>query len=289
MIDLHTHTNESDGTHSPEELIEEAVRAGIEALAITDHDTLAGYAAAVEPARAAGVELLCGIELSTKLRGRSVHLLGYFLERPPSGEFTEWLREMQASRRDRNVRLSAHLRSMGIDVRLEEAEALGRGMTGRPHFARIMVQKGYVADERQAFDDYLDESAPGYVPRIEPQFDEGVERIRAAGGLAVLPHPVRVASGRRIEELLPALCEMGLDGLEIFHSDHSPEEAQYYLKLARKYNLAPGGGSDFHGDLKPGLRLGVGYGDLQVPAWVLEELREAARRATPQPLRGRPR
>ncbi len=289
MIDLHTHTNESDGTHSPEELIREAARTGIQALAITDHDTLAGHAAAVEPARAAGIELICGIELSTKLRGRSVHLLGYFLERPPAEEFTTWLRGMQESRRDRNVRLASRLRSMGIDVRLEEAQALGRGMTGRPHFARIMVEKGYVSDERQAFDEYLDESAPGYVPRLEPQFDEGIERIRAGGGLAVLPHPVRVASGRRIEELLPQMCDMGLDGLEVFHSDHSPDEAEYYLTLARKYNLVPGGGSDFHGDLKPGLSLGTGYGDLDVPAWVLDELREAARRATPQTLRGRPR
>ncbi|HWQ56229.1 MAG TPA: PHP domain-containing protein [Bryobacteraceae bacterium] len=290
MIDLHTHTNESDGTYSPAQLIREAVDAGLEALAITDHDTLAGYAAALAPAREAGLELICGIELSTKLRGRSVHLLGYFLDRDPAPAFQEWLHEMQESRRDRNVRLAARLRSMGMDVRLEEAQAKGHGMTGRPHFAQVMVEKGYVADARQAFDDYLDEAAPGYVPRLEPQFQEGIERIRAAGGLAVLPHPVRVAAGRHIEESLPEMCEMGLGGLEAFHSDHTADEAEYYLALARKHGLAVGGGSDFHGDLKPGLRLGSGYeGNLNVPRWVLEDLREAARRLTPQPLGGRPR
>lgn len=289
MIDLHTHTNESDGTHSPEQLIREAARADLEALAITDHDTLAGWATAVEPARAAGLELICGIELSTKLRGRSVHLLGYFLERPPSPEFQEWLRAMQESRRDRNVRLAARLRSMGIDVSLEEAQAKGRGMTGRPHFARVMVEKGYVADERQAFDEFLDESAPAYVPRIEPSLEEGIERIRAGGGLAVLPHPVRLSAGP-IEDLLPGMCGMGLDGLEVFHSDHTPEQASHYLDLARKHGLVPTGGSDFHGDLKPGLRLGTGYdGALEVPRWVLEELREAARRSTASALRGHPR
>ena len=159
-------------------------------------------------------------------------------------------------------------------------------MTGRPHFAQVMVEKGYVSDARQAFDDYLDESASAYVPRIEPQFAEGVERIRAAGGLAVLPHPVRVSAGR-VEDLLPEMCEMGLDGLEVFHSDHSATEAERYLGLARGHGLVASGGSDFHGDLKPGLRLGTGYeGSLRVPRWVLAELREAAR-ATPLRLGGR--
>ena len=286
MIDLHTHTNESDGTHSPAQLVGEAVAAGLEALAITDHDTLKGYAAAVEPAAAAGLELICGIELSTKLDGRSVHLLGYFPERQPALAFREWLREMQESRRDRNRRLAARLREMGMDVRIEEVEARGRGMTGRPHFASILVEKGYVADLRQAFDDYLDESAQAYVPRLEPQFDEGIERIRSGGGITVLPHPVRVASGR-LEGVLGWMCDTGLQGLEAYHSDHTPEDTRRFLALARKYGLVVTGGSDFHGDLKPGVRLGTGCdGNLSVPLAVLEELKEAARKVTPQPLGG---
>ena len=237
MIDLHTHTNESDGSHSPAQLIREAIDNGVEALAITDHDTLAGYNAAVAPAGEAGLELICGIELSTKLRGRSVHLLGYFLEREPAQPFQEWLREMQESRRDRNIRLAARLRDMGLDIKLEEVQARGRGMTGRPHFAQVMVEKGYVPDLRRAFDDYLDESASAYVPRLEPQFAEGIERIRTGGGIAVLPHPVRVASGR-LEDVLPEMCEMGLQGVEAYHSDHSPDDTRRFLDLARRFGLA---------------------------------------------------
>ena len=161
-------------------------------LGITDHDTFAGYDQAVPRRAAAGVELVCGIELSTKLHGRSVHLLGYFLANRRLDEFRDWVLDMQASRRDRNVRLVARLQELGFDITLEEAEARGRGMTGRPHFAQIMVEKGYVSNLRQAFDDYLDESAKGYVYAPEPQFAEGVQRIRKAGGIASLAHPVRV-------------------------------------------------------------------------------------------------
>jgi predicted metal-dependent phosphoesterase TrpH len=215
LIDLHTHTNESDGSYSPGQLIREAVESGLEALAITDHDTLAGYAAAEPRARAAGLELICGIELSTKLRGRSVHLLGYFTEGGgPAKGFRDWLREMQESRRDRNLRLAERLRSMGMDIRIEEVQAKGRGMTGRPHFAAVMVEKGYVSDTRQAFDEYLDESAQAYVPRLEPKFHEGIERIRNGGGIAVLPHPVRGLASP-VEELLPGMCEAGLQGIEV--------------------------------------------------------------------------
>jgi predicted metal-dependent phosphoesterase TrpH len=286
LIDLHTHTNESDGSYSPGQLIREAVESGLEALAITDHDTLAGYKAAAPLAHTAGLELICGIELSTKLRGRSVHLLGYFPEGGPAKEFRDWLREMQESRRDRNIRLAAQLRSMGMDIRIEEVQARGRGMTGRPHFAAVMVEKGYVTNTREAFDRYLDESAPGYVPRLEPQFHEGIERIRNGGGIAVLPHPVRGLSGR-VEDMLPGMCESGLQGIEAYHSDHTPEDTRNFLQLAGKFGLLATGGSDFHGDLKPDVRLGTGHnGNLKVPYSVLESLKEAGRRLTPQPLGG---
>ncbi len=272
MIDLHTHTSESDGSFAPASLIAEAARVGVTALAITDHDTLAGYDQARPLAGAAGVELICGIELSTKLHGHSVHLLGYFPGADGLSDFRRWLLEMQASRRDRNVRLAARLRELGFDIRIEEAEALGRGMTGRPHFAQVMVRKGYAADIREAFDKYLDESAIAYVHRQEPRFDEGVRRIREAGGIASLAHPTRVPGDP--VEVVRELAAEGLQAIEAYHSDHTPAETAMYLDLARRNGLKVTGGSDFHGDIKPDVKLGAGCrGNLHVPPEVLDGLR----------------
>ena len=273
MIDLHSHTNESDGTCSPAQLVEEAARAGVTTLGITDHDTFSGFDQAVEFARRCGVELICGIELSTKLHGHSVHLLGYFLRNGGAQDFRRWVLELQQARRERNVRLAARLRELGFDITLEEAEARGRGMTGRPHFAQIMLEKGYVSSYRQAFDDYLDESAIGYVYRREPTFAEGIEHIRNSGGIASLAHPVRVRGN--VPALMPELCAAGMNAIEAYHSDHSPADTETYLELARKYDLLVTGGSDFHGEVKPGVRLGIGEGNLHVPEEVLDALRKA--------------
>jgi predicted metal-dependent phosphoesterase TrpH len=272
LIDLHSHTYESDGTLSPAQLIEEAVRCGVTTLGITDHDTFKGFDQAVPFAREAGVELICGIELSTKLHGHSVHLLGYFLHAHPGQEaFRTWVLDQQAARRDRNIRLVARLQELGFDITLEEAEARGRGMTGRPHFAAIMVEKGYVSDFRQAFDDYLDESAKGYVYRREPQFAEGVRRIREAGGIASVAHPVRVKGD--VPSLMPELVESGMNAIEAYHSDHSESDTALYLELADRYGLMVTGGSDFHGAVKPSVKLGTGGGDLRIPADLVERLR----------------
>jgi 3',5'-nucleoside bisphosphate phosphatase len=276
LIDLHSHTNESDGTCSPAELIDEAVRAGVRVLGITDHDTFRGFDRAVPLAQEAGIELVCGIELSTKLHGQSVHLLGYFLGDDGLSEFRGWVLEMQASRRDRNIRLVARLQELGFDITLEQAEARGRGMTGRPHFAQLLVEKGYVSSIREAFDEYLDESARGYVHRLEPRFSEGVARIRKAGGIASLAHPVRIRGD--VPSKMPELCDAGLNAIEAYHSDHSRSDTELYLGLARRYGLMVTGGSDFHGAVKPGVRLGTGCGgNLQIPADLVEQLRERTR------------
>jgi predicted metal-dependent phosphoesterase TrpH len=273
LIDLHSHTNESDGTCSPAELIEEAVRAGVRILGITDHDTFRGFDKAVPVAQERAIELVCGVELSTKLHGQSVHLLGYFLGEDGLSEFRTWVVDMQASRRDRNIRLVARLQELGFDITLEEAEARGRGMTGRPHFAQLLVEKGYVGSIREAFDDYLDESAKGYVYRREPQFAEGVERIRKAGGIASLAHPVRVRGD--VSMLMPELCEAGMNAIEAYHSDHTPADTELYLGLAKDYDLLVTGGSDFHGTVKPGVKLGTGCGgNLQIPGDLLDRLRK---------------
>jgi 3',5'-nucleoside bisphosphate phosphatase len=276
LIDLHTHTDQSDGTYTPAQLIAEAVASRLEALGITDHDTLAGYDAALPPAQAAGLDLVCGIELSTKLRGRSVHLLGYFLNAPPTQAFRDWLHEMQTSRRDRNARLAAKLRSMGMDISLAEVESRGKSLAGRPHFAQVMVEKGYVADTRQAFDDYLDESAQAYVDRKEPTFAEAVHRILDAGGLPSLPHPIRVPrNGEPFESLVKEMLAAGLAAIEVYHSDHSPADENFFQQQAELHNLAITGGSDFHGALKPHIKLGTGGGNLCVPRAVLDRLRAA--------------
>jgi len=272
LIDLHSHTNESDGTCSPEELIQEAVRAGVDTLGITDHDTFKGFDQAVPFAAAAGVQLVCGIEISTKLHGHSAHLLGYFLADNGISDFRTWVLDQQAARRDRNLRLVARLRELGFDITLAEAEARGKGMTGRPHFAQIMVEKGYVANLRLAFDDYLDESARGYVYRREPLFAEGVAHIRNAGGIASLAHPVRVKGD--VAALMPELLDAGLNAMEAYHSDHTASDTALYLGLARKYGLLVTGGSDFHGTVKPGVNLGTGcQGNLSIPEDLLEKLR----------------
>lgn len=279
MIDLHAHTNESDGTYTPEELITAAAGLRLQALAITDHDTLAGYEKAKPIAEHAGLQLLCGIELSTKIQKplkKTVHLLGYFVSAPPAPEFMEWLVFMQEARRDRNRRLAAKLQSMGIDITLEEVQGVGRSLAGRPHFARIMVQKGYVASTNEAFQRYLDESAPGYVDREEPSLSQGIERIRLAGGISSLAHPIRLGKRDPIEEeeLISGFVALGLDAIEAYHSDHQPEDVRRYLGYAAKYNLRVTGGSDFHGDNKPSVKLG----SANVPDELLVALRVALRR-----------
>ncbi len=274
MIDLHTHTNESDGSYTPFELVDAALH--LDALAISDHDTLAGYDRALPRAREKGLDLVCGIELSTKFHGKTVHLLGYFLNGPPADGFRGWLAEMQATRRDRNLRMAARLRSLGVDISIEEVERKGRSLAGRPHFAKLMLEKGYVSTIQQAFDEYLDESAKGYVDRQEPDLTLAIERIAAAGGISSIAHPVRL-NYRDPVEMRGVVAEMrdaGLSALEVYHSDHGPKEVEQYLGLAKEFDLGMSGGSDFHGDVKPGIRLGSGAGNLNIPLSVLEQLRE---------------
>jgi predicted metal-dependent phosphoesterase TrpH len=281
LIDLHTHTCESDGTLTPEQLIRAAVELGLEALGICDHDTFAGYNQAVPLAQAAGLELVCGIELSTKLRrkpqsrGKSVHVLGYFLEGPPASEFRTWLEQLQRSRRDRNVRMTARLAELGLEVKLEEVEALGRSLAGRPHFARILLRKGYVSNLQEAFDLYLGESGKAYVEREEPGLAEGIRRVLEAGGLPSLAHPLRLGKHTReaMDKLVAEMRDMGLKGIEVYHSDHGPGEVDQFLSVARHCGLAVTGGTDFHGENKPNIALGTGAnGNLTIPRSVLDEL-----------------
>jgi predicted metal-dependent phosphoesterase TrpH len=276
MIDLHSHTDQSDGTFTPEELVAEAQRVGLRALAITDHDTFGGYDIALPFAQQAGLELICGIELSTKFGGASIHLLSYFPGQPPTAEFRGWLDFLQASRRDRNRRLIEKLQALGVQITLEEVEQKGRTLTARPHFARVLVEKGYASDIQDAFDKYLDEGAKGYVQRQEVPIEEAIQRVIAAGGVASMAHPIRVAKNNwdTLAKYVGAMSRMGMQAIEVFHSDHTPENVAYYQSLASRFGLGVTGGSDFHGDNKPRIALGTGlHGNLNVPDSVLDGLK----------------
>jgi predicted metal-dependent phosphoesterase TrpH len=282
MIDLHSHTDQSDGTFTAEELVAEAVRLDLRALAITDHDTVLGYDKAVPFARAQGLDLICGVELSTMFGGASVHLLAYFPCDPPAPEFRGWLNFLLESRRDRNRRLIDKLRSLGVDISLEEVERAGRTLTARPHFARVLVEKGYAKDIQDAFDQFLDESARGYVERHEVPIAEALARVSAAGGVSSLAHPVRVAKNNweKLTGYVEQLAREGLMAIEVYHSDHSPENVAFYRSLAERFQLGITGGSDFHGGNKPNISLGTGMrGNLSVPDSLLHDLRSLARSA----------
>lgn len=274
MVDLHAHTDCSDGLLSPERLVELACNNKLTALGVTDHDTLDGYDQAAPHARERGLELVCGIELSARFRSKTIHVLGYFLDGPADERFRARLAELKASRRDRNRRLTERLRQMGLDIALEEAEKLGKDQTGRPHFARLLVQKGYVESYRDAFDRYLDESAPGFVERKEPSLRSVFDWIRESGGIPVWAHPGRFIVEERKEpaELFAEIADEGCLAIECFHRDHTIDQAERYANLARGLGMGVTGGSDFHGPSPNGVPLG----GLRLPDSLLEEFRAFA-------------
>jgi predicted metal-dependent phosphoesterase TrpH len=295
VIDLHTHTTASDGTVPPPELVRMAVRHNLDALAITDHDTLEGCDEASPVAAALGLELVPGVELSTRLepdrvtrlepwlgvrRLGSIHLLGYFLHDSPPASFRSWILGNQESRRRRNVALVEKLRGLGFDITLAEVSALGRNLTGRPHFAQIMVRKGYVTSAREAFELYLGDHVEAAVEREEPGLIESIGVLRGSGGTPVLAHPGRLPFGGHTEalsEFLDILCTAGLQGIEVWHSEHSDWQAELYQGLAARFGLESTGGSDFHGGNKPSIALGTGLnGNIAVPKACLDGLRRAA-------------
>lgn len=285
MIDLHTHSTASDGTDEPAELIEAASRAGLTALAVTDHDTFAGSDAARPLAAAANLRFMPALELSTRIleqsdpAARNAHLLAYFPS-GPTPEFREWLESLRTRRRARNRRLAERLQALGLEVTLEEAEAHGRNITGRPHFARVLRDKGYVRDWEEAFSRYLGERGAAYVEREDPTAAEGLGRVRAAGGVASLAHLCRMGKFEepgQEELLLRSLVDAGLGAIEIWHSDHEARHVARYNEYARQFCLVRTGGSDYHGANKREVQLGCGrLGPLPIPLSVFDDLCEAA-------------
>jgi predicted metal-dependent phosphoesterase TrpH len=284
VIDLHTHTTESDGTFPPEELIAEAGRVGLSAIAITDHDTFLGYEKAVPFAENSGIDLIRGIELNSRLHldsrpVRWAHILAYFPDAEPAPAFHQWLDQQRTERRSRNVRLAENLRQHGIDITVEEVEARGRSLAGRPHFARILVEKGYASTIDEAFRRYIGEDAPAFVERDSLPTAAVVGLIRDAGGIPVIAHPVRLSlDADELKRVLRELKHSGLLGLEIYHSEQDAELQNTYREIAEQLDLLPTGGSDFHGAVKPDTALGSGRNsNVLVPREFLDGLFQYAR------------
>lgn len=278
MIDLHTHTTESDGTLTPQELVGAAADLGLEALAITDHDTFSGHDTAMPWARERGLDLVCGIELSTKFRNQSVHLLGYFLNGDPPESFRRWITSAQKTRHQRNEELVRKLQACGVNMELAEVYAMGGPLPGRPHFASLLIAKNYVSSRQQAFDEYLSETGKCFVPRDEHALEECISRVESSGGITSLAHPIRFLRNSALaENTIRHLMDAGLRALEVHHSDYTPADTHSYLEMSRRLKLLPTGGSDFHGTNKPMVSLGTGkQGNVCVPKVVLDDLRQQA-------------
>ena len=265
QVDLHLHTTFSDGTERPERVVALARAAGLSAIAITDHDNLDALPIAQPPAAQAGIELILGIEMSSSSEGDEVHLLGFFLD-PAHAGLREHLSRQHARRIERVREMVRGLNRVGLAINAEEVYALaGEGTVGRPHVARVLLKRGHVASVAEAFDCYLKEGGPGFVPGSTMSPAEIIRIIRSAGGIPVLAHPVFL----KRQELIDELATDGLAGLEVYHSAHSPEQARRYAQTAKRLKLLATGGSDFHGDNKEGLPVGA----VPVPYELVEALK----------------
>jgi predicted metal-dependent phosphoesterase TrpH len=243
MIDLHTHTSASDGDHAPADLVRRAARAGIQTLAVTDHDTTEGIPEALKTAEAVGIRLVPGIEISAHAGGKELHLLGLFVD-PALPAFREFLVDLEQSRHRRIEKIVEKLRTMGVDITVQEVmEAAEHGSVGRPHVARVMVRKGIVSSFKSAFARFLGNDGPAYLPaqRVSPA--KAIEAVHRAGGVACLAHPAL----NDVYTLIPELVECGMDAIEIYYPEHTPKNVKEFLATAEKYDLLISGGSDYHG------------------------------------------
>ena len=281
MVDLHVHSTCSDGTFTPEELVDYAIQKGLTAFALTDHDTVNGLDRAIryaEELRQVQVpEVIPGIELSTEYQSKDIHIVGLFIDyRQP--EFAHYLEDFIRSREHRNEKMCALLREHGVDITYEAllSEFPGAVIT-RAHFARYLLSHGYIQSMKEAFDRYVGDHCPCFVPREKVTPAQAVELILGAGGVPVLAHPILYhMSDDRLDTLVAELKKIGLVGIEAIYSTYNTAEERQIRGLASKYDLSISGGSDFHGANKPKIDLGTGWGKLYVPDEVLENLRPGA-------------
>ena len=282
-IDLHTHTTASDGTDTPAELVRNAAKAQLAAVAVTDHDTLSGLDEAAAAGREAGVMLVRGCEISTGTELGELHILGLWLPQnvAPLQEKLIWLR---AKRDERNVGIVAKLQALGLEVSMDEVRAEAKGESvGRPHIAAVLVRKNYVRDPGEAFRVYLGGKGKAYLPKAVLEPEDGVALLARLGATVSLAHPLLwKAPEGWLEKMLGRLKDCGLDAIEAYHSEHSQQDVRTCLALAKRFGLGVSGGSDYHGANKPAISLGKGYGGLFVGWNILEDLL-ARRRAAGLP------
>ncbi len=275
MIDMHVHSSASDGTFAPSDLLAEAKKAGLCAMALTDHDTMDGIEEAQQAANELGIELVPGVEISTEYNGREIHVLGYYVSQE-SPRLKAMLEEFRDFRATRNVRMVERLREEGFSITMEQlSEKFPDSVLTRAHMSRFLCDTGQLPDTRTAFSKYLGENCCCYIdrPKISPA--DAVELIREAGGLAVLAHPV--LCNLPDEELLEMIAEMkqaGMCGLEAVYSENTADDEAHMKKLAEEFDLCVTGGSDFHGKNKPDIQLGKGKGNLHIPYAYLQSLKE---------------
>jgi len=276
IVDLHVHSNKSDGSFSPTELVNYAIEKGLSAFALTDHDTTDGLDEAIEAAKGKDIEVIPGIEFSTEYEGKDIHIVGLYIDY--KGEiFQKHIHAFVDSRIERNRKMCQNLQTAGIDISYEKLlTAFPDSVITRAHYAKYLLDTGAVKSMPEAFDKYLGDHTHYFVPREKVTPMQAVQLILDAGGIPVLAHPTLYhMSDRRLELLLYRLKEVGLVAMECIYSTYSPAEERQMKALAQKYNLLPSGGSDFHGTTKPKLDLAVGYGSLVVPEEILVNLRKA--------------
>lgn len=273
--DLHTHSNLSDGLLSPTRLVELAASRGVQIMALTDHDSLEGIPEALEAAsRHPGFTLIPGVEMSTDIPKGEVHVLGYFLD-PNDEQLREELASLRGSRLDRGRRIVEKLRGLGMDVTWERVQEIAAGAAiGRPHVAQALVEKGCVASFQEAFDLYIGRNGPAYVERTKMTPEETVALLRKSGALPALAHPKDMED---LEGLLEKLVPAGLAGLETYYQDYDEDTIERLLSLARRHDLLPTGGSDYHGHGANHERL---PGDIPLPDEAIDAFMALAERYT---------
>jgi predicted metal-dependent phosphoesterase TrpH len=276
-VDLHLHTTASDGVKTPTEIVRYAKAKGLQAIAITDHDTIEGLEEGLSEGKRIGLEVIPGIEISAEHSPGSMHLLGFFIDihHPLLNDRLEYL---QKARAERNPKIVEKLNQLGIDVSYEEVlKASGGGQVGRPHVAQVLFEKGYVRSFQEVFERFLKKGALAYVEKLRFTAKESIHFINEGKGVAVLAHPntLNMNGYSELENLIIQLVKEGLKGIEVYYPEHSALEVAQYRILAERYGLLMTGGTDYHGIEKDGLDIGVARGEMKLPYSLVEDLKAA--------------